>query len=72
MYNPLNYSIVMPLQRSQMTFLFKTLRHSLRRGLQASLKTSVASIACELKMTMGDATTENGTPAFNRNDGIAQ
>ena len=58
MYNPLNYPIVVPPQRSPITFFFKTLRHSLMREIQASLKTSVASVFCGLKMTMGDSTNE--------------
>ena len=53
MYIPLNYSIAQPPQRSQMTLFFKTLRHSLLREIQASLKASVASVFCGLKMTVG-------------------
>ena len=53
MYIPLNYSIARPPQRSQMTLFFKTLRHSLLKEIQASLKASVASVFCGLKMTVG-------------------
>lgn len=38
-----------------MTLFFKTLRHSLMREIQASLKASVASVFCGLKMTVGMA-----------------
>lgn len=58
MYIPLNYSIARLPQRSQMTLFFKILRHSLMREIQASLKASVASVFCGLKMTVGGGTTE--------------
>lgn len=42
--------------------ILQALRHSLMKGLQTFLKTSVASVFSGLKMTMGNATTEMVPP----------